>query len=261
VTFRVTTEEKSEKSEFPGDGAIRVRIVRAEVSRLDSRGQVVAERGEDVCDSVDSLFDPLGHGRARPLSFGRRPPVPAAESDGSGQLLGYHVHLGTGAGSTVGIVKPRRLLQIVSQLVNPLPVFCLGLSIKNWTAVLAPGGDCMAANFPQAAEQRWRLDVDRCTEQFGDVDISPRTTQQITEVVQTARGFEDCSLPLITNRPVITLWHKHRLFERAQDRATPERFLQTFKQGACEFPGTADVLIKAVDACLPCAIHCYAAQN
>jgi len=86
-------------------------------------------------------------------------------------------------------------------------------------------------------------------------------TQQITEAVQTPRGFEDCSLPLITNRPVITLSHKHRLFERAQDRATRERFLQAFKQGAHEFPKTVDVLIKAVDACLACAIDCYAAQN
>jgi hypothetical protein len=31
--------------------------------------------------------------------------------------------------------------------------------------------------------------------------------------------FEDCNLPLITNRPVITLLYKQRLFERAQDAA------------------------------------------
>jgi hypothetical protein len=37
---------------------------------------------------------------------------------------------------------------------------------------------------------------------------------------------------LITNHPVITPSHKLRLFERAQDRATRERFLQTFTQGA-----------------------------
>src|ERR1700675_3704139 len=86
-------------------------------------------------------------------------------------------------------------------------------------------------------------------------------TQQITEAVQTARGFEDRSLPLITNRPVISLSYKHRLFELAQDRATRERVLQAFKPGTHEFLGTVDVIIKLVDACLACAIDCCAAQN
>ncbi len=127
VTFRVTTTGKAEKSELPGDGTIRAGIVGAEVSRLDSRGQVAAERGDDLSDSVDSLLDPLGDGRTRPFGFGRRAPVPAAESDGSGQLLGYAVHLAAGPGSTVEIVKPLRLLRIFPQLVNAAPVFSLGL--------------------------------------------------------------------------------------------------------------------------------------
>ena len=41
VTFRVTTAGKTEKSELPGDGAIRVRIIGAEVSSFDPSGQVV----------------------------------------------------------------------------------------------------------------------------------------------------------------------------------------------------------------------------
>ncbi len=45
-------------------------IVGAEVSRLNSRSQVAAKHGHDLSDSVDSLFDPLGDGRARPLGIG-----------------------------------------------------------------------------------------------------------------------------------------------------------------------------------------------
>jgi len=41
--------------------------------------------------------------------------------------------------------------------------------------------------------------------------MTNRMTQQMAEAVQTALGFEDCSLPLITNRPVITLSHTERL--------------------------------------------------
>jgi hypothetical protein len=128
VTFRVTTAAgKAEESELPSNGTIRVWIVTAEVSCLDSRGQVAAERRHDLSDSVDSLFDPLGDGRTRPFGLGRTASIPAAESDGNGQLLGYRVHLAAGPGSTVGIVKPFRLLQIVPQLNNPALVFCLGL--------------------------------------------------------------------------------------------------------------------------------------
>jgi hypothetical protein len=62
VTFRVTTAGKAEKSELPSDGAIRVRSVRAVISPLHSRGQGAVERGHDLRDSVDNLFDPLGDG-------------------------------------------------------------------------------------------------------------------------------------------------------------------------------------------------------
>ena len=148
MTFRVTTGGETEKSELPGDGTIRVRIVGAEVSRLDSRGQVAAERGDDLRDSVDSLFDPLGDGRTRPFGFRRRAPVPAAESDGSGQLLGYGVHLATVLGSTVEIVKPLRLLRIFPQIVNAALVFCLGPWIENWPGVLQSGSYCISAGLP-----------------------------------------------------------------------------------------------------------------
>ena len=40
VTFRVTD---AEKSEFPGDRAIRVRVVGEEISSLDSRAKVMAK--------------------------------------------------------------------------------------------------------------------------------------------------------------------------------------------------------------------------
>ena len=114
----------------------------------------------------------------------------------------------------------------------------------------------MAANFSQVAEQCRHWEVDRCCEQFADVDISLWTKQQITEAGQTARGFEDCNLPLITNRPVITPSYKYRLFESTQDRASRERFLQAFRQDAHEFPVPVDVLIKVAGAC-----DCYALQN
>src|SRR6266513_2602591 len=127
VTFGVTIAGRGEKSEPPRDGTIRVWTIRAEVSRPDSRGQVAAERWDDLRDSVDSLFDPLGDGCKRPFGFGRRAPVPAAKSDGSGELLGYGVYLAASSGSTVGIVKPLGLLKVVSQLVNPALVFCFGL--------------------------------------------------------------------------------------------------------------------------------------
>ena len=61
-------------------------IVGAEVSRLDPSGQVLAERGIDLSDFVDSRFDSLGDARTCPFGFGRRGPVSAAESDGSGQM-------------------------------------------------------------------------------------------------------------------------------------------------------------------------------
>ena len=53
--------------------------------------------------------------------------VLASESNGSCQLLGYGVHLVAGAGSTVEIVKPLRLLRIFPQFVNAALVFCFGL--------------------------------------------------------------------------------------------------------------------------------------
>ena len=52
--------------------------------------------------SFDHLDDPF-----QPIA-----PVPAAESNGNGQLFGYGVHLAAGLGSTVGIVKPLGVFQI-----------------------------------------------------------------------------------------------------------------------------------------------------
>jgi hypothetical protein len=46
------------------------------------------------------------------------------------------------------------------------------------------------------------------------MDFSPRMTQQIRKVIYTARRLEDCSLPLITNYPVITDSYKRRLWEK-----------------------------------------------
>ena len=84
MTFRVTTAGKAEKLELPGDRTIRVWIVGAEVSRFDSRGQVVAERGmTSPILSIASFIRFVTAERAR-SGFGRRAPVPAAESDGSG---------------------------------------------------------------------------------------------------------------------------------------------------------------------------------
>ena len=88
MTFRVTTANNATESELPGNRTIWVRIVGAEVSRLDSGGKVPAERGDDLSDSDDSLFYPLGDGRTRPFGFRRRAPVPAAESDRGGELVG-----------------------------------------------------------------------------------------------------------------------------------------------------------------------------
>jgi hypothetical protein len=62
VTFRVTARKKTEKSELPTDRAIRMGIVRAEVPRLDSDSQVAAERGDNLCNPLDSFFDPLCDG-------------------------------------------------------------------------------------------------------------------------------------------------------------------------------------------------------
>src|SRR4029077_2181538 len=102
-------------------------MVRAEVSCLDSRGQVAAERGHDLSDSIDSLFDALGDRRTRAFGIRGRASVPATQSNGSGQLFGYSVHIAADLGNTVGIVKPLGLLQVIPQLVNPALVFCLGL--------------------------------------------------------------------------------------------------------------------------------------
>jgi hypothetical protein len=46
--------------------------------------------------------------------------------------------------------------------------------------------------------------------------------------------------PLITNRPVITLSYKYRLFERAQDGTAREGFLLAFKHDTHEFPRPVD---------------------
>jgi hypothetical protein len=105
-----------------------VRIVGAEISRFDPRGQVAAERWDDLCDPLDCFFDPLSNYGTRPLCTRRSPTIPASKSNGSyHQLLGYGIHLASGHGSPVGIVKPLSFLQIVPQLVNPALVFCLGL--------------------------------------------------------------------------------------------------------------------------------------
>ncbi len=104
-----------------------MRIVGAKISRFDPRGQVATERGNDLCDPLDTLLDPLGDGRTRPLCIRRGPTIPASKSNGSRQLFGYGIQLAAGPGSPLGIVKSLSLLRILPQLVNPLLVFCLGL--------------------------------------------------------------------------------------------------------------------------------------
>ena len=46
-----------------------MRVVGAEVSRHDSRGQVTAQRGNDLSDSVDTRFDLLRDGRTPVIGF------------------------------------------------------------------------------------------------------------------------------------------------------------------------------------------------
>ena len=87
---------------------------------------MVTEGWDCVADFLDGPPNTFCHGRTGSFGIGRRPTIPTSKPDGSRQLLGYGIHLATGLGGTVGIVKTLSLLQIAPQLVNPLFVFCLG---------------------------------------------------------------------------------------------------------------------------------------
>ena len=93
-------------------------IVGAEVANLDSCAEMVAERGDGFGDSIDRVFDPRGDGGTGALGFGRSAAVPAAESDGSGQLPGDPVHLVMGFGRTGRIVEPEFRSRVLTEAIR-----------------------------------------------------------------------------------------------------------------------------------------------
>src|SRR5947208_16409064 len=70
VTFGSQLGKGQKKSELPGNWAIRVRIIGAEVSSFDPSGQVVTQRWDCLADFLDGFLNTFGHGRTR--SFGVR---------------------------------------------------------------------------------------------------------------------------------------------------------------------------------------------
>src|SRR5689334_16980842 len=66
-------------SEFPGDGAIRMRIVRAEITGLDPRAEVVAKKGKGLRDPLDGFLDSSGDSRACPFGMSTGSAVSAAK--------------------------------------------------------------------------------------------------------------------------------------------------------------------------------------
>src|SRR6266478_770041 len=75
------------QAELPGNWAIRVRIIGAEVSSFDPSSQVVTQRWDCLADFSDGFLNTFGHGRTR--SFGARGSlaVPAPESDRGGEIV------------------------------------------------------------------------------------------------------------------------------------------------------------------------------
>src|SRR6266513_5345849 len=88
VTFGSQLGKKAEKSELPGNWAIRVRIIGAEVSSFDPSGQVVTQRWDFLADFSDGLLNTFGHRRTRSFGVRGSPAVPAPESDRGGEMVG-----------------------------------------------------------------------------------------------------------------------------------------------------------------------------
>ena len=93
VIFRVTKADDARESELPGDGAIRVGSIGAEVTSFDPSSQVVTERWDCVADFLDGIFDTFCYSRTR--SFGVRGTlaVPAPQSDGGSKTVRDRLHL------------------------------------------------------------------------------------------------------------------------------------------------------------------------
>lgn len=187
-------------SEFPGDWAIRVRLVGAKVSGLDSRCQVAAERWHDFSDSIDRLFDPFGDRRTRPFGFGRRAPVPTAESDGGGEVAGNRAYLVVSLGLPLRIVASLCLVQVLPQLVESTFIFYFRLCVQHWDTRMR-----LAPSFMQDDCGNRSRCIYRTGEQVPDMELASWIIKQESQTMEAACGFKQRGATVISNDPVIVL--------------------------------------------------------
>src|SRR3989442_14363380 len=139
-------------SELPGNRTRGVRLVDAEVARLDAGREVVAEGQVALADPRERILDALGDCEARPLGRGGCLPVPAPEANGGRELLGEELDLLAGPGRSSRVVEPVGLLPLLAEILEPTPVRGLRLRVEHRAGVAEAGH----RHFPDQLDHRAR---------------------------------------------------------------------------------------------------------
>ncbi len=109
---------------------MRVGRVRAEGSGPDGALQVGAQSRAFDLDARQGGLDRPRHVHPGPLCRGAGGAIASAETDGRGQLMGDELQVLLCPRRAFGVVPRLRFLDLVAQLVEPLPVRCLGLRVE-----------------------------------------------------------------------------------------------------------------------------------